>query len=182
MKKFTKIKRLHIAKLDEVTITRDGETAIIEYKELGISAIHLKIGKDIIEMSEEDILNCHNAHIEAQLESARNFKYIATEIPPGKPQVKYFEPGAHWTPRGDVLRCEINWDSNYGTTIVIDDQEYSMTEFGKMLSTFEGRGMRIIFVPEDETYKSPPIEINDPDEDKTASLILLDDTTESVDH
>ncbi len=182
MKKVTKIKRPHIAELGEITITRDGETAIIEYKEPGIGVTHLKIGKEIYQMSDEDVLNCHNDCISAQFESMRNYKYVATEIPPGKPQVEYFDRGCYWTPRGDVLRCEVSCDDNHETAILIDDQEFSMHEFGKMLSTFEGWGMRISFVPEDEIYKSPSIEIKDPNEDKIASIMLSDDLIKSVDH
>jgi hypothetical protein len=182
MKKITKTRRPHIATLDEVTITRDGEIAIIEYKEPEIAVVHLTIGKEIHQMTEEDILNCHNRCIQAQLESMRNYKYVATEIPPGKPQVEYSKGACYWIPRGDVLRCQVSWSNNHGTAILIDDQEFSMTEFGKMLSTYEGWGLRVIFVPEDETYKSPPIEIKDPNEDKTASIMLSDDFIDGCDH
>ncbi len=92
------------------------------------------------------------------------------------------EPVAHWAPRADVLRCEISWDSKNGTVILIDDQEYSMKEFGEMLSTREGWGMRIVFVPDDEIYKSPPIEIKDPNESKTPSVMLSDDSIEMIEH
>lgn len=182
MKQVTKIKRPHIAKLDEVTITRDGETAIIDYKELGISGVNLTLGEEIYQMSDLDILNRHNECIYAQLESMRNYKHVATEIPPGKPQVEYFEQGYHWTPRGDVLRCEVGCDDDGETAILIDDQEFSMKEFGKMLSSFEGWGMRIIFVPEDETCQSPPIEIKDPCENKTASIMLSDESIAALNH
>jgi hypothetical protein len=183
MKKVMQIKKPHIATLDEVTITRDGETAIIEYKKQGIGGVHLTIGKEIHQMTEEDILDCHNDCIHLQLESGRNYKYIATEIPPGKPQVEYSEGACYWTPRGNVLRCQVGFDSdNHETAILIDAQEFSLKEFGKMLSTYEGWGMRIIFVPEDETYKSPPIEIKEPNEDKTASIMLLDELCGACDH
>ena len=183
MKKVMKIKRPHIATLDEVTITRDGETAIIEYKEPGIGGVNLTIGKEIHQMTEEDILNCHNDCIHAQLESVRNYKYIATEIPPGKPQVEYSEGACYWTPRGNVLRCQVGFDSdNHEVAILIDDQEFSLKEFGKMLSTYEGWGMRVLFVPDDETYKSPPIEIKEPSESNTASIMLLDDSIEAIEH
>lgn len=182
MKKVKKIKRPHIAKLEEVRITRDGETAIIDYKEPGIGGVNLRLGKKIDQMSDEDILNRHNECIYAQLESIRNYKYVATEIPPGKPQVEYFEQGYYWTPRGDVLRCEVSCDDDGETSILIDDQEFSIKEFGKMLSTFAGWGMRIIFVPEDETYQSPPIQIKDPSENKTASMMLSDESITAFDH
>ncbi len=182
MKKVMQIKKPHIATLDEVRITRDGETAIIEYKEPGIGGVNLTIGKEIDQMTEEEILDCHNNCIHVQLETARNYKYIATEIPTGKPQVEYSEGACHWTPRGDVLRCQVGCDDNHETAILIDDQEFSMKEFGKMLSTYEGWGMRVIFVPEDETYKSPPIEIKDPNEDKAASIMISDDLIVANDH
>ncbi|MDP3705062.1 MAG: hypothetical protein Q8R24_04030 [Legionellaceae bacterium] len=120
----TKIKRPHIAKLEEVTITRDGESAIIEYKEPGIGGVSIKIGQEIHQMNDEDILNCHNSYIHARLESMRNYKYVATEIPPGNPQVQYSESGYHWIPRGDVLRCEIGCDDNHETAILIEAMDH----------------------------------------------------------
>lgn len=181
MKKNTSFKRPHIATLDEITITREGETATIEYKEKGISGVHLTIGKEIDQMSDEDILKCHNDCIYAQLKFMRNYKYLATEIPPGKPQVEYFKQGAYWTARGDVLRCHVGY-SEGETAIVIDDQEFTMNEFGKIISTFEGWGMRVTFVPEDETYKSPAIEIRDPSETKVGSIMLSDESVTTVEH
>src|SRR6266567_2588772 len=102
-----KPKRPYIAKMDEVIITRQGETAIIEYKEENVCCTHLVLGQKIHNMSDEDVLNCHNDCIYAQLESMKNYKHIAIEVPPGKPQLEYFTPGGYWTMRGDVLRCHI---------------------------------------------------------------------------
>ena len=45
-----KRKECYIARLDEVTITRDGDSAVIRYKEEGILTTHLKIGPEIAGM------------------------------------------------------------------------------------------------------------------------------------
>jgi hypothetical protein len=47
--------------------------------------------------------------------------------------------------------------------IEIDDQELSIEEFGRMLTTHAGWGMRICFVPEDEIEDEPEIEVREPD-------------------
>jgi hypothetical protein len=46
----------------------------------------------------------------------------------------------------------------------IDDREFTMAEFGRMIATYAGWGMRICFVPEDEVGKKPDIEVKDPDD------------------
>lgn len=181
MKPNNKPKRPYIATMDEVIITRQGETAVIEYKEENVGGVNLVLGPKIHSMTDEDILNSHNDCIYAQLESMRNYKHVATEIPPGKPQVEYFSPGGYWTMRGDVLRCQISWDDGE-TSIIVDDKEFTMQEFGKLLSTYEGWGMRIIMVPEDETYQSPLIEIKEPDKKGESSMMLTEELASKIDH
>ena len=51
-----KRKERYIARLDEVTITREGDSAVIHCKEEGIRTTHLKIGPEIAGMSDEAIL------------------------------------------------------------------------------------------------------------------------------
>ncbi|MFO1500634.1 MAG: hypothetical protein U1G07_20000 [Verrucomicrobiota bacterium] len=51
-----KRKQRYIARLDEVTIRREGEYAVIDYKEEGIPGTHLKIGPELAGMSDEEIL------------------------------------------------------------------------------------------------------------------------------
>lgn len=134
-------------------------------------------------MSDQDILDCHNSCIQAQLELIKNYKHVAIEIPPGESQVEYCTPGGNWTPRGDVLRCLIDDGGNdCETTIWVDDQEFTMEEFGRLLSSFTGWGMRIIMVPEDETHVTPPIEIMDPDESKSGSLAIMEEFTSNNEH
>jgi len=49
-------KERYIVRLDEVTITREGDCAVIQYKEAGIPTTHLKIGPEISGMSDDAIL------------------------------------------------------------------------------------------------------------------------------
>lgn len=173
----------YIATLDEVTITREGDTAIIAYKKKYIGTTHLKIGDEIIKMSDQDILNCHNSCIQAQMELAKSYKHVATEIPPGESQIEYFEPGGYWTPRGQVLRCIIDdGGEDFEATIWVDDKEFTMKEFGRLLSAFTGWGMRIIIVPDDETHVTPPIEIKDPGETQSDSIALMEELSSKSEH
>jgi hypothetical protein len=44
----------------------------------------------------------------------------------------------------------------------IDDKELSWQEFGRMLATYAGWGMRIKFVPDDSTHEEPVTEVREP--------------------
>lgn len=46
----------------------------------------------------------------------------------------------------------------------IDDHDLSWQEFGRLLTTHAGWGMRIILVPDDETHVTPSIEVREPRE------------------
>src|SRR4029453_17160245 len=82
------------------------------------------------------------------------------------PQIRYFERGDQSTPRGDVLRCEIDDGGPGGEPIIhIDDRELSWREFGRLLTTHAGWGMRIVFVPDDELDEEPRIEIREAEEE-----------------
>lgn len=177
-----KLKRPYIATLDEVIITREAETAIIEYKEKEICSTHLTFNSKTHDMSDQDILDFHNNGIAEKLELMRNYKHVAIEVPPGEPQVEYFSSTGNWIARGDVLRCEINGNEHGETIIEVDDKEFSMQEFGKLLSVFEGWGMRIIFVPEDEINQSPVIEIKNPDSEKVGSLPISGNFISNTNH
>jgi len=156
-----------IATLDETQINRNGGYAVIEYNDQTISTVHLKIGEKIRCMSDQQILDLHNEVLRAQQRLAAEHVYVAVEIPEGRPQSTYFERGDQWVPHGDVLRCIIDdGGEDGGATVTIDDHELSLREFGRLLSTRAGWGMRITFVPEDEMGEEPTIHVRDvPDED-----------------
>ena len=69
-------------------------------------------------------------------------KHVAVEVPLGSPQIKYFARRYQWCPRGGVLRCLVEDDENGQLVVGIDDQELSLEEFGRMLTTYVGWGMR----------------------------------------
>jgi hypothetical protein len=161
-----RIKRPKIASLEEVTISRDGEYAIISFHDSTISTMHLKLGAKVHSMADEQILESFNQTVHSMEETRRSYVHVPLEIPAGKPQVKYFAPGDQWVARGDVLRCIIeDGGPDCEATIWIDDREFSLQEFGKLLVTYAGWGMRIVFVPDDEIEKVHPVEIREPDDD-----------------
>ena len=158
-------KRPHVATLNEVRISRDGDDAIIEFVDSTVATMmHLKLGPEVQEMTDQEILDRFNAVVLAQQQMAAEYEHVAVEVPPGSPQIKYFEPGDQWVPRGAVLRCLID-DEDGEAVITIDDQELSSRQFSRLLTTYSGWGMRIVFVPDDELSDSPRIEVREPEED-----------------
>ena len=148
------------ATLNEVTITRDGEHASIEFLDKTISSVLLKIGPEIKDMSDSEIIDLHNSVLHRINEFRKQYIHTAIEIPPGMPQIKYQSRSDQWSPEGDVLRCIIEDEGpDFETTIKIDDHELSLEEFGRLLLVYNGWGMRIVFVPDDEIDKTPKIEM-----------------------
>ncbi len=161
-----RMKRPRVASMDEVRITREGENAVIEFADSRISTTHLKVGLEIQRMTDEQILDQFNACIRAEEQSMADYEHVAVEIPPGKRQIEFFEKGRQWTPRGHVLRCVISDEGgpDDGPIISVDDYELSWREFGRLLTTYTGWGMRIVFVPENDLEKEPQIEVREPED------------------
>jgi hypothetical protein len=157
-----KRKTRYIVRPDEVIVTREGESAVIQYKEKGVPTTHFGIGPEITEMSDEEIVEMFNESLRNGAKLAADYKHVAVEVPLGSPQIKYFAAGDQWTPRGHVLRCLIDDDENRQAVIQIDDKEFQIEEFGRMLTTFAGWGMRIEFVPEEEIHRRPATEVREP--------------------
>ena len=161
-------KKPRIARLDQVRISREGEDAIIEFLDPAIATTHLRIGPQVGQMTDEDILLLFNRVLAAQIRNRDELgEYVAVEVPVGSPQVEQ-HPGTvnHWVPRGGVLRCLIeDGGSEDGDLPVIhvDDREFTWDEFGKMLCVYAGWGMRIVFVPDDELEQNPKTVIREPD-------------------
>ena len=158
-----KRKKCYIVRPDEVTITRDGESAVIVYKEEGVVTTCLQIGPEIKGMTDEDIVELFNETLRARAQLAAEYKHVAVEVPLGSPQIEYFAPGDQWTPRGGVLRCTIS-DMDEQAIVEIDDREFTIEEFGRMLTTYSGWGMRIEFVPDDELHLRPKLKLEEPDD------------------
>ncbi len=98
----------YIESLDEVIITRDGDYALIAYKEKGVGATHLQIGPEIVETSDTEILELHNGCLRAQAKRAAGYKHVAVEVSLGSAQIECDARCDQWVPRGGVLRCLIH--------------------------------------------------------------------------
>lgn len=155
-----------IAKLDQVRISREGEAAIIEFLDPSIMAVRFRIGPEIEQLTDEAILLLFNQFTVATMRIRDELDpYIAVEIPPGSPQVLAKpETENKWVPSGNVLRCVIESGDDLQPIIYVDDQEFSWEEFGRMLCTYAGWGMRIVFVSEDELEINPQIVVREADE------------------
>jgi hypothetical protein len=159
-------KRPHVVVLNEVRIVLKGQYAEIEYYDPTVAGVTLKVGPEVQNMTDQEIVNRLNDVIRAQQQMATQYEYVAMEIPEGHPQIRYSEECDQWVPRDGVLRCEISdGGPDAETTVIIDDKELSLCEFGKLISTYNGWGRRIEFVPEDETSNRPTIEVRNQTDD-----------------
>ena len=158
-----RLRRPRPASPDEVRITLEGDTAVVEYADPSIRGVHLRLGPALAGMTDAEVLDRFNAMLEAQAERNASVDWTLTEVPPGRPQIAYYERGDQWTPRGEVLRCHIETDAERGTLVLIDDVELDMAAFGRLLATFAGFGMRIAFVDEDDVAERPEIVVKEPD-------------------
>ena len=155
-------KRPRQASPDQVSITREGDVAVIENADPSISVVRLTVGPDLGSMTDAAILELFNDVIEAQEKLASKYDDTLIEIPPGKPQIRYSEGSDQWVPRGDVLRCHLDDDEAGELVVHVDNQELSLRDFGRLLRTFAGWGMRIAFVPEDRVADQPEIVVGEP--------------------
>ena len=166
------MKRPYVASADQVRITREGDDAVIEYADDTVATTHLKMGADkLAAMTDEELLDFWNHHIEAREDDRQSLSYTATEIPVGKPQVQFFEEANQWTPRGHVLRCQILSDAAIQPEldepfVSVDGRDFTLGEFMTMVGTFGGWGMRIEFVPDDELHQRPKVKVREPDSTK----------------
>lgn len=160
-----RLARPYVARKEDVTITRDGERAVIQYVQPNVGSVHLAIGPKLAEMSDDQILDLHNAIIRSQEEVRASYVHVAKEIPPGRPQVSYFDKGQYWVPRGDVLRVLVHSNAGNDEPVIdIDGQAFTWHEFGRMLLTWEGWGVRMVMVPDDELEQIPKITVQEPEE------------------
>lgn len=163
-------KRPHVASPDEVRINREGDAAVIEYADPKVAVTHFTIGKEeLAKMTDEDVLALWNEGIEATEDLARDHDHVAVEIPLGKRQLKYFEAGDQWVPRGDVLRGEVlGFDPDEsGRPVHLDRRpgphaDRVRQDAGHLRG---GWGVRMVFVPVDEVHELPPIEVGEPEDE-----------------
>lgn len=160
-----RFKKRFVASLDQVKITREGEVAVIEYADPDVADTYLTLGPKIRGMTDQEILDTHNEILATMDELRATTEYVAREIPVGRPQLEYSVRCKQWVPRGDVVRCVVTCDDNGQALVDIDGREFTMEEFGKMLLTYEGWGMRLTFVDEEHLDEEPAIEVGEPEDD-----------------
>jgi hypothetical protein len=158
-----RLKKSTRVSIEQVRITREGDGAIVDHADAGISGAHLAIGPEIATMTDAEIVDLYNGILESQHRLLAKWDKTVIEEPLGEEQIDYHENSDQWVPRGDVLRCIIDDGGPGGeVTIHIDDKELSLSEFGRMLSVHAGWGMRIAFVPEEFICENPKVEIRKP--------------------
>jgi hypothetical protein len=153
-----------LMKPEEVMITREGDYARIDYKNPSNGGgVNIHIGPKIQTMSDAEILALHNEWVSGIMTLRREYVHSVVEIPDTRPQISHSKSCDQWVPRGDVLRCVISSDDSQDRqpAIQIDDKMLSLEEFGRLLLTHDGWGMRIMFVPDDMICEQPEIEVND---------------------
>ncbi len=160
-----RVKKPRVARLDEVSITREAEAALIEHHDPTIGSTSLILGARVHTMTKAEILDEYNDTVRARERAAAEHENVVLEVAPGFPQVEYSKRSDQWVPRGEVLRCVIEDGGPRGEpTIWIDEREFSLQEFGRMLTTFAGWGMRIAFVAEERLDEEPRVNVGEPPE------------------
>ena len=162
--------KFRVLSMDEVRITREnGDTAVFEYNDPSMGGgMNLKIGPEINMMTDLELLEAHNEVARRIKKLSDTYEHVAIEVPDGAPQIKYSKQTRQWTARGDVLRCYIDEaeapdeEGDPTPIIEIDDKRLTLKEFGSLLTTYTGWGMRVMIVPDDRLLESPEILIQDP--------------------
>jgi hypothetical protein len=150
--------------MDQVRIAREGNDAIIDHADANLSGARIT---GIATMSDADIVEKYNQILDSQWSLLEAWDKTVVEEPPGEKQIDYHEESGQRVPRGDVLRCIIDDGGPNGEVIIsIDDQELSLTEFGRLLSVHAVWGMRIAFVPEEFVTENPTVKVRKPERRK----------------
>jgi len=149
--------RRKVAFAKEVTIKRDGNTAVIDFIDQSFGGTNLTIGPKIKDMSDADILRLYN---EIVLQQQRLIKESQpTEMQGGLPQIGIDSYYKDLTTHSQTLRCELTSDSIDDLVVEIDDRKLSWEEFGKLISPYRGWAMRIQFLPSEQLLNPPESKI-----------------------
>jgi hypothetical protein len=158
-------KRPHVATPDEVRLTRHGDAAIIEYADERVGTIRFTLGSALQQMTDQEILDRWNECLLAQARIAAQYGARRDRDPAREAADQVFRAGLPVGAPRDVLRCVIDDGGPDGEPVIhIDDHELCWKEFGRLLVTHAGWGMRIVFVPDDEVHEAPRIEVREPQE------------------
>jgi hypothetical protein len=89
--------------IEQVRITREGNEAIVDHADAGISGAHLTIGPEIATMTDAEIVDLYNGILESQHRLLAELDKTVIEESLGEKQIDYHEDGDQWVLRGDVL-------------------------------------------------------------------------------
>jgi hypothetical protein len=159
-------KTAHPASLsEEIHVTREGDEVELEWADPGIPVVRFFVGRDRMEhLTDGELVEIWKEG-GATGDARPDGSYVATEIPQGRPQIERAAGMGAWVPRGTVLRCRVEGhlesESERGF-VNVDGKALSLKQFGRLLSIFEGWGMRIEFVPEKELGARPQVRVQDP--------------------
>ncbi len=101
-------KRPHVASLDEVRITRQGDDAIIEYADERIWTTHFRLGSSARHMTDQEILDRWNECVLAQQQAAAEYQHIAVEIPHATPSTRRREPRGRLASRSSLASMAVS--------------------------------------------------------------------------
>jgi hypothetical protein len=152
--------------IDQVHISREGESAIIAHADSAYDIVNLKLGPEIEDMSDLQILEVFNDIIAAQEASIADPANRPIEIPKGRPQIEWSEDYQEWSARGDVLKCVVGDDEDGDLVVYIDDKELDAEAFLRLIRPFAGWGMRITFMDESQIHDAPEVIVRDPDDQR----------------
>lgn len=151
------------SRIDQVHISRVGESAIIVYADPAYGTVHFTLGPEIDNLSDREILEMYNDVIAAQEAGIADPANRPVEIPKGRPQIEWQEDFQQWSARGHVLKCEVSDDQDGDLIVYIDDKELDADAFLQLIRPFAGWGMRITFMDESQIHDEPSVIVRDPD-------------------
>jgi hypothetical protein len=146
---------------NDVTIARDDHCSRIDYRVGAIPATHLEMDPKIVDLSNGEIIEEYNECLRDEAKLATERRHVAIEVPLGGTQMEYFARSDQWAPKGGVLRCLIKDDERGQVIVQIDEQELRLKQFGTLLATYTGWGMRIEFMPENEVHRRPVLQVRE---------------------
>ena len=155
--------------IDQVRISRDGsrdgEYALIEHADPAYGSVNLKLGPEIANLTDREILDVFNDIIVAQEASIADPANRPIEIPKGRPQIEWLEDLQQWSVRGHVLKCEVSDDEDGNLVVYVDDKELDAEAFLQLIRPFAGWGMRITFMEESQIHDEPEVIVRAPDDE-----------------
>jgi hypothetical protein len=162
MRRVQRYREPYEARLSDVEILRDGETAVIRYRRGRYPTFYITLGPDLADMDDDAVLAVHNELLRSQ----RAMRALPIwEVPPGRPQIRRDPGSGRFDVRGQVLRVVLGDQGEIGPDVCIDHRVLSWEEFGALLNPFSGWGARLLFVHEYDITKNPVIIVGEPDDD-----------------